>query len=159
MPYTLAPPTPRQIAETAKGPLWSEPDLTGEDYTTVLQRFHRIFSPKSYLEIGVSNGASLELANCFSIAVDPSFAIERPLLNNKPGCCFYQMTSDNFFQKFDPTAIFGQSIDMAFLDGMHWFEYLLRGFIISMSSGIANPTRLFSCMIACPLTGTLVGVT
>jgi capsular polysaccharide biosynthesis protein len=129
MSDTLVPNTPPEITEAARAPLWSVPDLTGEDYTTVLQRFHKTFRPKNYLEIGVSDGASLELANCFSIAIDPSFAIHRPAVNNKPGCCFYQMTSDNFFQKYDPTAILGQSIDMAFLDGMHWFEYLLRDFI------------------------------
>ena len=39
------------------------------------------------------------------------------------------MTSDQFFQRFDPTVIFGQPIDMAFLDGLHLFECLLRDFI------------------------------
>jgi hypothetical protein len=125
----LVPNTPPPGSDAAKAPSWSVPDLTGADYTTVLHRFHTTFKPQSYLEIGVSDGASLGLAKCFSIAIDPSFAIERSLQNDKPGCCFYQMTSDSFFRKFDPTAISGQSIDMAFLDGMHWFEYLLRDFM------------------------------
>jgi hypothetical protein len=95
----------------------------------VLQRLHATFNPRTYMEIGVSRGASLELAKCFSIGIDPTFLIDRPTLNNKPACCFFNMTSDQFFQRFDPTIIFGRPIDMAFLDGLHLFEYLLRDFI------------------------------
>jgi hypothetical protein len=61
--------------------------------------------------------------------VDSHFAIGQPVLKNKPACCLFQMTSDSFFQRFNPSAIFGQPIDMAFLDGMHLFEFMLRDFI------------------------------
>jgi len=125
MPDTLTP----TVANDLSGKLWSIPELSGENYTVVLQRFHRTFRPKNYLEIGVSNGATLDLAECFSIGVDPSFAIDRPTLRNKPACCFFQMTSDSFFQRFDPSVLFGEPLDMAFLDGMHLFEFLLRDFI------------------------------
>jgi hypothetical protein len=108
---------------------WSTPGLAGEDYMIVLRRLHATFNPQTYMEIGVSRGESLELANCFSIAIDPKFTIERPRLGNKPACCFFNMTSDRFFQRFDPTTIFGQPIDMAFLGGLHLFEFLLRDFI------------------------------
>jgi hypothetical protein len=108
---------------------WSAPVLAGEDYMIVLQRLHAAFNPRTYMEIGVSRGASLELANCFSIGIDPNFTVDRPMLANKPACCFFNMTSDQFFQRFDPTIIFGQPIDMAFLDGLHLFECLLRDFI------------------------------
>jgi hypothetical protein len=107
---------------------WSAPDLAGEDYNVVLKRFHITFTPQTYLEIGVSGGASLGLAGCFSIGIDPNFIIDRPVVNNKPACCFYNMTSDKFFQKHDPSIIFGQPIEMAFLDGLHMFECLLRDF-------------------------------
>jgi hypothetical protein len=110
-------------------PFWSLPDLTGEQYGLVLQRFHRILKPKSYLEIGVLSGDTLDIAECPSIAVDPKLAIERPVLRNKPACCLFQMTSDEFFGQFDPSVILGRPIDMAFLDGMHLFEHLLRDFI------------------------------
>ena len=108
---------------------WSAPDLPGEDYTVVLERFHKTFTPQAYLEIGVSRGTSFELANCFSIGIDPNFAIEGRLLSNKPACCFFNMTSDKFFQKFDPSVILGHPIELAFLDGLHLFECLLRDFI------------------------------
>jgi capsular polysaccharide biosynthesis protein len=110
-------------------PFWSTPDLGGEDYKIVLQRFHQAFKPQSYLEIGVADGATLELAECFSIGVDPRFAIDRPITKDKSACCLFQMTSDNFFQNANPSAIFGRPVDMAFLDGMHLFEFLLRDFI------------------------------
>jgi hypothetical protein len=117
------------VADDLLARLWSIPDLTGEAYTAVLQRFHRTFQPRNYLEIGVSSGATLDLAECFAIGVDPNPAIDRPVLRNKPACCFFQMTSDSFFQRFDPSVLFGQPVDMAFLDGMHLFEFLLRDFI------------------------------
>ena len=108
---------------------WSAPDLAGEDYTVVLKRFHTTFTPQTYLEIGVSGGASLKLANCFSIGIDPNFNIDPSALHNKPACCFYQMSSDKYFEKYDPSLIFGQPVEMAFLDGLHLFECLLRDFI------------------------------
>jgi hypothetical protein len=39
------------------------------------------------------------------------------------------MTSDRFFEKHDPAILFGDRIDIAFLDGMHLYEFLLRDFI------------------------------
>jgi hypothetical protein len=121
--------TASRLPVASRSTFWSAPDLAGEDYMIVLRRLHAAFNPQTYMEIGVSGGASLALANCFSIGIDPNFAIDRPTLDNKLACCFFNMTSDQFFQKFDPTIIFGQPIDMAFLDGLHLFECLLRDFI------------------------------
>ena len=39
------------------------------------------------------------------------------------------MTSDEFFAKFDPRDALGSKIDLAFLDGQHLFEYVLRDFM------------------------------
>jgi hypothetical protein len=39
------------------------------------------------------------------------------------------MPSDAFFHKYDPRSVLGGPIDLAFLDGMHLCEYLLRDFI------------------------------
>jgi hypothetical protein len=41
----------------------------------------------------------------------------------------YRMTSDRYFDENDPLSVFPDGIDIAFLDGMHHFEYLLRDFI------------------------------
>ena len=123
------PPTKHVVNASLGEPSWLAPRLEGENYQILLQRFHELFKPQTYLEIGVAEGATLELAECFSIGVDTNFAISQSVLKNKSACCFFQMTSDKFFKDFDPTAIFGRPVDMAFLDGMHLFEFLLRDFI------------------------------
>lgn len=81
------------------------------------------------MEIGVADGTTLEFSTCASIAIDPDYHLTRPVTDNKPVCLLYRTTSDLFFERHDPSRIFGRPIDMAFLDGMHWFEFLLRDFI------------------------------
>jgi len=115
-------------AIAASGAIWRAPELGGEQYEVVLDRFHKIFKPKSYLEIGVFQGGTLRLATCPSIAIDPYFSITHPVVNNKQELHFYQHTSDVFFDNFNPEHILGRKIDMAFLDGLHKYEYLLRDF-------------------------------
>ena len=108
------------------------PDLAGEHYFTVLQRLHEALRPKTYLEIGIHLGDSLRLARCASIAIDPEFYIAPGNLQDvfaKPELHFYQTGSDEFFARHSPREILGAAIDMAFLDGMHRCEYLLRDFI------------------------------
>jgi hypothetical protein len=107
-------------------------DLPGEHYIATLQRLHEVLRPKTYLEIGVQLGDSLRLARCASIAVDPAFNIIPANIEGvfgKQELHFYQMGSDDFFGRHSPSKILGASIDMAFLDGMHRCEYLLRDFI------------------------------
>lgn len=100
-----------------------------EAYSIVIERFHKFLAPRTYLEIGVFEGNTLKLANCKSIAIDPAFRLKASVLTNKEMCHFYQMGSDEFFKTYSPLTIFGQQIDLAFLDGMHWYEYLLRDFL------------------------------
>lgn len=99
------------------------------EYLDVLKRLHLLLRPKSYLEIGTLSGRSLELAQCPTIAVDPRFAFDRDVLVGKPVCLLFQMTSDEFFSQFSPRALLEREIDMAFLDGMHLAEFVLRDFI------------------------------
>jgi len=118
---------PRSTFDDA--PMWRSHFAPQGGYEAMLQRFHKFFVPKSYLEIGVNTGNTLNLSHCASIAVDPEFKIKEFNLGSKPACHFFQMTSDEFFARNNPTQILGRSLDMAFLDGMHWFEFLLRDFI------------------------------
>lgn len=108
-------------------------DLGGEYYEFILERLHRILRPKTYLEIGVFAGATLALASCPSLAVDPGFEVTDPEIFSKlllrSQISFYRMASDDFFAAHDPRTILGAPVDMAFLDGMHRCEYLLRDFI------------------------------
>lgn len=86
---------------------------------------------RNYLEIGVRDGATLTLAECPSIGVDPNFTLKVDPLNKKQVLHLYQITSDEFFRDHDPCAVLRGSVDVAFLDGLHLFEYLLRDFINS----------------------------
>lgn len=104
------------------------PDHAGESYITVLRRLHDIMRPKTYLEIGTHTGDSLVLSRSPSIAIDPHFSCNKNVMLGKPSCFLFQMTSDEFFSRFKPGEVLGAPIDLAFLDGMHLFEFLLRDF-------------------------------
>jgi hypothetical protein len=84
--------------------------------------------PATYLEVG-SAGGTLALAECATIAVDPRFHINADVIGRKPMCLLFQEPSDEFFRKHSPRALFGEAIDMAFVDGLHVFDYVLRDFI------------------------------
>ncbi len=102
--------------------------LGGPWYLTPMEQLHRHYRPRSYFEIGTFSGDSLRLASCASIAVDPNFNLSQNVMAGKPSCALYQCGSDAFFAEHDLKALFGRPVDLAFLDGMHWFEYLLRDF-------------------------------
>lgn len=104
------------------------PDLRGAPYLDILRTLHRELKPRRYLEVGSLRGDSLILADCPTISIDPKFEIARNVIGTKSQCHFYQMASDRFFESFDPKAILGGPLDMAFLDGMHLCEFLLRDF-------------------------------
>jgi hypothetical protein len=90
----------------------------------VLARLHADTAPRGYLEIGVRHGASLTLASCPAIGVDPAPELDRQLGNN---CRIVEATSDEFFEN-DATVV-PQPLDLAFIDGMHLFEFALRDFM------------------------------
>jgi hypothetical protein len=107
----------------------SVPDHKGAEYIGILMSLHEWLEPVSYFEIGTNEGDSLSVANCGSAAVDLKFSLgTRDFLGRKPFCGLYQMPSDTFFDQHDPTLIFDGPIELAFLDGMHYCEYLLRDF-------------------------------
>lgn len=84
---------------------------------------------RNYLEIGVQNGITLAGVEVPSIGVDPKFAFTTDPMRNKSALFLFQSTSDDFFRDHDPRALFGGPVDVAFLDGLHLFEVLLRDFI------------------------------
>ena len=96
------------------------------DYLEALQIIHDKLMPRNYLEIGCRKGISLSLSSCQSIAIDPNFEIAVQI---KAPTRFFKMTSDEFFQQYDPKQLIGNPIDLAFIDGMHNAEYVLRDFI------------------------------
>ena len=93
----------------------------------LLQSLHELLRPRSYFEIGVNFGGSMTLSRTRSIGVDPAFRVERELL-----CDLHlvRATSDEFFAREHPLAHFHDPvIDLAFIDGMHLSEYVLRDFV------------------------------
>jgi predicted O-methyltransferase YrrM len=109
--------------------LMSRLTLPGEDYFAVLGRIHRYLEPRTYLEIGVSRGLSLArvLPQTQVLGIDPQPQLGQPPLPNQR---IFLETSDEFFATHDVRAeLGGRPVDMAFIDGMHRFEYALRDFV------------------------------
>jgi hypothetical protein len=92
--------------------------VQGQFYTTYLANLHETLRPATYLEIGTFAGDTLRLANCATIAVDPHFQVGVDVVGQKPMCLLFQQTSDRFFSNHSPRKLFGDAVDMAFLDGL-----------------------------------------
>lgn len=113
-----------------------------------LAGLHRTLRPRNYLEIGVNTGLSLALSRVPSIGVDPSFAVRTQIRTDVQ---LVRTTSDGFFARPNPLRylqggrnpwrnlrrnrpLLGRmggraTVDLAFIDGMHLFEYALRDFM------------------------------
>ena len=105
------------------------PDHAGSHYLAVIGHLHAALKPQRYFEIGVLHGVTLAIAQCEALAVDPAYTITSDVFGQKPACHLYRETSDAFFAKHSPLTVMGGPIDLAFLDGMHHYEFLLRDFI------------------------------
>jgi hypothetical protein len=104
-------------------------ELHGEDYFQVMSRLHAHLKPLTYLEVGVFRGASLRVVppSTQAIGVDPNPILDKPAGPNQR---VFAETSDDYFAGHDVVAEFGgRRIELAFIDGMHQFEFALRDFI------------------------------
>lgn len=104
-------------------------DLPGEDYFRVLERVQEHLKPRTYVEIGVAQGESIRLAGpgTRAIGVDPDPQIKFEL---GPNVRIFAEPSDDFFAQHDVRGeLGGLPIDLAFIDGMHQFEFALRDFL------------------------------
>jgi hypothetical protein len=96
-------------------------------YLDFLRELHKTLEPRRYLEIGVRWGRSLSQSRCPSVGIDPAFTIDCEL---NAEVHLFRTTSDEYFSRPDPLApVGGQPFDLAFIDGMHLFEFALRDFI------------------------------
>jgi len=103
-----------------------EERLMGDgDKHEFLKKLHQKLKPNLYLEIGVQTGKSLLLAECKAIGVDP---MPRPNIKLQKNHSLLRMTSDEFFKNYAHQYL-THLPDLAFIDGMHLFEYALRDFI------------------------------
>ncbi len=99
-------------------------------YVALLDRLHERLRPRTYVEIGVRRGRSLGRARAGTkcIGIDPDPAISDPALEEVSS--IFRLTSDAFFRDHDlRSELGGLPVDLAFIDGMHLFEFALRDFI------------------------------
>jgi hypothetical protein len=95
----------------------------------LLDRIHTHLLPRTYLEIGVSTGASLAIAlpGTQALGIDPAPHVQYPLDRSVK---LFLRTSDDFFAHHDVYEELGQlPVDLAFIDGLHLFEFALRDFM------------------------------
>lgn len=107
------------------------PNQTKTHYVKILERLHAELKPRVYVELGVFKGKSLKLAaNClFALGVDPSPILENPEHFEHSPFIMVPMQSDDFFAYTAPSFFLIEKVDLAFIDGLHIFEYALRDFI------------------------------
>jgi hypothetical protein len=102
--------------------------MAGEmPYLEFLAGLHQALEPRTYLEIGIRSGSSLALSRARSLGIDPEFTVREEL-----ACpvTLARTTSDEYFARPRPLApLGGTPPDLAFIDGMHLFEFALRDFI------------------------------
>jgi predicted O-methyltransferase YrrM len=93
---------------------------------TFLEEVHKVLKPVTYLEIGVQNGTSLRLAS----ACEDAFGVDpNPLWIPDVDSCFtvFPMASDDFYDS--GRAYMLPDVNLAFIDGMHRAEQVMRDFI------------------------------
>lgn len=124
--------TPGQLASPPPGGyIPSDPFATFEkprqSRHQVLTYLHQTLQPRTYLETGIADGASMTLSRCLSIGIDPAFKVSKEI-----HCDVHLVrdTSDAYFAREEALAPFGDTpIDLAFIDGMHLSEFALRDFM------------------------------
>jgi hypothetical protein len=91
----------------------------------VIQPFLDLFEAPSYLEIGVSHGATFHALNAArKVAVDPHFQFLPA--SRAPGAEYHEVPSDDYFESLVETP---PHFDVVYLDGLHTFEQTLRDLI------------------------------
>jgi len=95
----------------------------------ILKLIHNCFNPKTYLEIGVQQGRSINLTNIKTQAIGIDPFKDDDIVFNK-NIKMFHIESDDFFKNYDVCKEFeNKKIDVALIDGMHLFDYVLRDFI------------------------------
>jgi hypothetical protein len=98
------------------------------DYIDLLDALHTALTPRTYVEIGVESGKSLSLAlpGTVLVGIDPAVRVRHPLSGTAH---LFRETSDEFFALRSLRAVLdGHTLDIAFIDGLHHFDVVLRDF-------------------------------
>jgi hypothetical protein len=130
------------------------------DYYDLLADIHANFKPRAYMEIGVATGKSLALAKAETrtLGVDPASGERDRLIYHSPLNTpqLYRMTSDDFFASHDLRSEMGQPcFDVAFIDGLHHFDQVLRDFInVEQFAGPDSIVLIHDCLPVDPRVAT-----
>lgn len=131
----------KNMAEAARHAKIQKQLLPGNQYTTWLEWFHKTLQPKNYLEIGVNTGTSLQYATSdYIVGVDPDPRIEQDLNENTK---IFDVESDTFFAEQKVQKLLGGKIELAFVDGLHQFDQVLKDFINIEKNSTKNTVVLF----------------
>jgi hypothetical protein len=115
------------------------------EYLTLLDRLQQHLRPRTYVEIGVRFGTSLRLAlpGTSTVGIDPAADIRYPVPRRSR---IFDMTSDDFFATHELREVLGGPVDMAFIDGMHLFEFALRDFVnLERAAGPSSVILIHDC--------------
>jgi hypothetical protein len=113
-------------------------------YYEVLAEAHRRIRPAGYLEIGVHEGHSLQLADPSTrcVGIDPE-----PNVSFPTDAIVRAITSDAYFADHDLRADLGGAPDLVFIDGLHLFEQALRDFInVEANSHPGTVVAIHDCL-------------
>lgn len=121
---------PRKITANYQVATHSDPALEkhqgSRHYIEVLNELHEIIRPNLYVEIGVRKGASFCLSRGRAVGIDPD--PDPNLQLPTPEAQLFRCTSDDFFF-FHGRDAFPEPAQLAFIDGMHLAEFVLRDFM------------------------------
>ena len=110
-----------------------------------LAQLHKLTRPRTYLEIGIQNGHSIALTRVPSIGIDPEFSIEAEI---QADVHLARTTSDEFFTRAHPLAHLPEPVvDLAFIDGMHLSEYVVRDYLAVERFTIPSSVVVFDDML------------
>ncbi|GJD58941.1 class I SAM-dependent methyltransferase [Methylobacterium dankookense] len=131
-------------------PAQLHPGFSGTLYLDFLAELARKRGTRNYLEIGVHFGHALTRIACdTAVGVDPDYVLEEDVTKGKRRTLLHRCTSDRFFAETDVRALVGGGIDLAFLDGLHLFEFLLRDFY--NTEAVSDPNGLIVLHDCMPL--------
>jgi predicted O-methyltransferase YrrM len=103
--------------------------MPGAPYTEILEHVHEVMKPATYCEIGVFKGETLALAlaETNTVGIDPNPRIETKV---NARARLFPIESDTFFERYDLfEEVRNEKLDLAFIDGLHHFDQVLRDFI------------------------------
>ncbi len=110
---------------------------TEMNHVAFLALMKQIFNPRTYIEVGVWQGATLlsDPVPDFVVGIDPDPALTADVMRGCRNLLIMRSTSDDAFAELSSAKILGKrQSDFAFVDGMHHCEVVLRD--------IANCARL-----------------